>query len=129
MHRRERGELKFEKLGRTYFYFSIIKDEQVIFHSLLQDMQAKEQKVSLPQGFQKYLSANNLKANTATGIYVGTITTTALSSLLMLTPYGWFIAIGVRLYVGFTASIKMNNFMKQTSENIYDRKPIFEGVF
>lgn len=68
-------------------------------------------------------------ASTASGIYVGSITTTALSSLLMLTPYGWVIAIGVGLYVGFTASIKMNKFMKKTSENIYDRKPIFEGVF
>ncbi|MEI8704166.1 hypothetical protein [Pseudoalteromonas sp. B62] len=68
-------------------------------------------------------------ASTASGIFVGSITTTALSSLLMLTPYGWVIAIGVGLYVGFTASIKMNNFMKKTSENIYDRKPIFEGTF
>ncbi|GEB73180.1 hypothetical protein PC2016_3780 [Pseudoalteromonas carrageenovora] len=68
-------------------------------------------------------------AATATGIYVGTVTTTALSSLLMLTPYGWVIALGVGLYVGFAASNEMSKFMKQTSENIYDRKPIFEGVF
>ena len=67
-------------------------------------------------------------AATATGIYVGTVTTTALSSLLMLTPYG-VIALGVGLYVGFAASNEMSKFMKKTSENIYDRKPIFEGVF
>ena len=27
MHRRERGELKFEKRGRAYFYFIKIKDK------------------------------------------------------------------------------------------------------
>jgi hypothetical protein len=27
MHRRERGELKFEKRGRAYFYYFEIKDE------------------------------------------------------------------------------------------------------
>lgn len=27
MHRRERGELKFEKRGRAYFYYIEIKDQ------------------------------------------------------------------------------------------------------
>ena len=45
----------------------------MIFHDLLQDMQAKGQKVSPPQGFQKYLSANNLKANTAASISIDSI--------------------------------------------------------
>ena len=42
---------------------------------------------------------------------------------------GWVISLSVGLYVGFAASNEMSKFMKQTSENIYDRKPIFEGVF
>ncbi|MBG9992225.1 DUF6997 domain-containing protein [Pseudoalteromonas sp. NZS37] len=45
----------------------------MIFHDLLQKMQAKEQKVSPPQGFQKYLSTNNLKANTAASISIDSI--------------------------------------------------------
>ncbi|AZN34895.1 hypothetical protein [Pseudoalteromonas sp. Xi13] len=45
----------------------------MIFHDLLQDMQAKGQKVSPPQSFQKYLSANNLKANTAASISIDSI--------------------------------------------------------
>lgn len=36
-------------------------------------MQANEQKVSPPQGFQKYLSTNNLKANTAATISIDSI--------------------------------------------------------
>lgn len=45
----------------------------MIFQDLLQDMQAKGQKVSPPQSFQKYLSANNLKANTAASISIDSI--------------------------------------------------------
>jgi hypothetical protein len=36
-------------------------------------MQAKEQKVSSPKGFQKYVSTNNLKANTAASISIDSI--------------------------------------------------------
>nr|WP_306174052.1 hypothetical protein [Pseudoalteromonas shioyasakiensis] len=36
-------------------------------------MQAKEQVVSIPQGFQDYVSANNLKANTAASISIDSI--------------------------------------------------------
>ncbi len=45
----------------------------MIFHDLLQEMQAKEQKVSFPQGLQKYVSTNNLKANTAASISIDSI--------------------------------------------------------
>ncbi|MEM5549521.1 hypothetical protein WNY63_02070 [Pseudoalteromonas neustonica] len=45
----------------------------MIFHDLLQEMQAKEQKVSIPQGFQDYVSANNLKANTAASISIDSL--------------------------------------------------------
>ncbi len=45
----------------------------MIFHNLLQEMKANEQKVSTPQSFQKYLSANNLKANTAASISIDSI--------------------------------------------------------
>jgi len=45
----------------------------VIFHNLLQEMKANEQKVSTPQSFQKYLSTNNLKANTAASISIDSI--------------------------------------------------------
>jgi len=36
-------------------------------------MLAKEQKVSIPQGFQDYVNANNLKANTAASISIDAI--------------------------------------------------------
>ncbi|WP_462178377.1 hypothetical protein [Pseudoalteromonas gelatinilytica] len=45
----------------------------MIFHDLLQEMQAKEQKVSIPQGFQDYVNANNLKANTAASISIDSL--------------------------------------------------------
>lgn len=64
-------------------------------------------------------------ASTASGIFLGSITTTALSSILMLTPYGWIVAIAVGLYVGFETSLFINNNTKKITENIYDRKPIF----
>lgn len=45
----------------------------MIFHDLLQEMQAKEQKISIPQGFQDYVNANNLKANTAASISIDSL--------------------------------------------------------
>ncbi|WP_286888028.1 hypothetical protein [Pseudoalteromonas sp. ESRF-bin5] len=45
----------------------------MIFHNLLQEMKANEQKVSTPQSFQKYLSTNKLKANTAASISIDSI--------------------------------------------------------
>lgn len=45
----------------------------MIFHDLLQEMQAKEQRVSIPQGFQDYVNANNLKAKTAASISIDSI--------------------------------------------------------
>lgn len=58
---------------------------------------------------------------------MGTSLTTALSSILIVTPYGWAVVIGVSLIAGLTASIKMNNFIKKTTEDIYDRTPLFKG--
>ncbi|MBB1387615.1 hypothetical protein H5119_19155 [Pseudoalteromonas sp. SG45-5] len=67
-------------------------------------------------------------AYTGLGIYVGSSLTTALSTALILTPYGWIIAIGVGLLAGFAMSIGTNALVKKTTENIYDRKPIHTGI-
>tara|TARA_B100001059_G_scaffold134531_1_gene134829 strand:+ start:212 stop:1048 length:837 start_codon:yes stop_codon:yes gene_type:complete len=45
----------------------------VIFQKIVLEMLAKEQKVSIPQGFQDYVNANNLKANTAASISIDAI--------------------------------------------------------
>lgn len=49
---------------------------------------------------------------------MGTSLTTALSSILIVTPYGWAVVIGVSLITGLTASIKMNKFMKKLLKHI-----------
>ena len=45
----------------------------MIFQKIVLEMLAKEQKVSIPQGFQDYVNANNLKANTAASISIDAI--------------------------------------------------------
>ena len=45
----------------------------MIFHDLLQEMQAKEQKVSFPQGFQDYVNAKNLRVKTAPSISIDSL--------------------------------------------------------
>lgn len=61
-------------------------------------------------------------ASTAAGIYAATWATTSLSALLMLTPYGWIVALGVGLFIGFQASVAVNKGAKDLSEHVYDRR-------
>ncbi len=63
-------------------------------------------------------------ASTATGILVGSIVTTSLSTLLMLTPYGWVVALGIGLYTGFKSSLFVNEKVKSLTEKIYDREAL-----
>ncbi|AZN34892.1 hypothetical protein [Pseudoalteromonas sp. Xi13] len=69
-------------------------------------------------------------ASTAVGIATGAFITThlAASTLLMLTPYGWIVAIGLGFAAGFAMSIGTNTLVKKATENIYDRKPIHTGI-
>lgn len=82
--------------------------------------------------WQRSLSAElaSFGASTTVGIATGTFITThlAASTLLMLTPFGWVVAIGLGLVAGFVMSIGTNTLVKKTTENIYDRKPIHTGI-
>ncbi|WP_151173969.1 hypothetical protein [Pseudoalteromonas ruthenica] len=60
--------------------------------------------------------------STAFGIGIATVVTNTLSATLMLTPYGWVIALGIGLYLGFQASVLGNKYGKKLSEHVYDRK-------
>ncbi|TMP07598.1 hypothetical protein CWC11_06070 [Pseudoalteromonas sp. S3178] len=67
--------------------------------------------------------------STLAGIYTATATTTALSTILMLTPYGWVVAVGIGLLVGFGASLYVNEKAKKITENLYDRQPLTKELF
>tara|TARA_B100001063_G_C16742272_1_gene545448 strand:+ start:628 stop:1647 length:1020 start_codon:yes stop_codon:yes gene_type:complete len=67
--------------------------------------------------------------STLAGIYTATATTTALSTVLMLTPFGWVVAVGIGLLVGFGASLYVNEKAKKITENLYDRQPLTKEVF
>ncbi|BED91499.1 hypothetical protein PspMM1_39670 [Pseudoalteromonas sp. MM1] len=67
--------------------------------------------------------------STLAGIYTATTTTTALSTILMLTPYGWVVAVGIGLLVGFGASLYVNEKAKKITENLYDRQPLTKELF
>ena len=63
--------------------------------------------------------------STLAGIY----TATAVSTILLLTPFGWVVAVGIGLLVGFGASLYVNEKAKKITENLYDRKPLTKEVF
>ena len=68
-------------------------------------------------------------ASTFAGIITASSVTTALSSFLMLTPYGWVVALGVGLGAGFLMSLAVNTKSKKLTENIYDRQPLMKDLF
>ena len=77
--------------------------------------------------WQRSLSAElaSFGVSTLAGIY----TATAVSTILLLTPFGWVVAIGIGLLVGFGASLYVNEKAKKITENLYDRKPLTKEVF
>lgn len=68
-------------------------------------------------------------ASTFAGIITASSVTTALSSFLMLTPYGWVVALAVGLGAGFLMSLAVNTKSKKLTENIYDRQPLMKDLF
>jgi len=67
--------------------------------------------------------------STLAAIYTATATTTALSTLLILTPFGWVVAVGIGLLVGFGTSLYINEKAKKITQNLYDRQPLTTEVF
>ena len=71
--------------------------------------------------WQRSLSTElaSFEASTLAGIYTATAATTASSTFLMLTPYGWIVAVGVGLLLGFGASLYVNEKAKKRLLRIY----------